>query len=78
MTNKTIVSHIDEVLARRKKMNKPIQKRSELAEALGVSTGMIDKYCNDKSIPPLDKAYKMSYLLEIDLQDLFTYHPDVQ
>lgn len=49
--------------------------REELMELLQVSRNTISAWSSGKSYPPLEKAFYLSRLLGVTVEDLYTYEP---
>jgi putative transcriptional regulator len=60
-------SRIKEWIVRRK------LKNDLVADRLGVSRETVSKWCNDKSVPSLKKAFELASLLECKVDDLFYF-----
>lgn len=60
----TNINRLKVVLAERKKTNK------WLCEQLNVNPSTVSKWCTNSSQPDLETLIKISYLLDVDLDDL--------
>lgn len=60
----TNINRLKVVLAERKKTNK------WLCEQLNVNPSIVSKWCTNSSQPDLETLIKISYLLDVDLDDL--------
>lgn len=48
-------------------------KKGEFADKLGVSRGTLSTWCNDKSVPPLEMAYKVAAELDLNVMEIWRW-----
>lgn len=46
-------------------------RREFIQKELGVSANTLSNWCNSKTYPPIDKAFKLADLLECSVYDLY-------
>ncbi|MED5102419.1 helix-turn-helix transcriptional regulator [Niallia circulans] len=55
--------------------NSPI-KREFIMKELGVSANTLSNWATGKAIPSLEKAFKLSRILKVTVEDLYEYKED--
>jgi putative transcriptional regulator len=48
----------------------------EVAAKLSVSRESVSKWCNNKAVPSLENAYKLSVLFKCKVEDLYFYNAE--
>jgi len=63
------------------KMNDLIEekgyKKKWIASQLGVSADVLSRWVNGRSMPSLEKAFELAYILECKVDDLYEYRREV-